>query len=45
MWQLFRDFLRNPGDVDGLAEKLEEKARTVWGPWLSSDSLSDQRRQ
>jgi alpha-glucoside transport system substrate-binding protein len=36
MWQLFRDFLRNPGDVDGLAEKLEEKARTVWGPSLTA---------
>jgi alpha-glucoside transport system substrate-binding protein len=32
MWQLFRDFLRNPTDVDGVAEKLEEKARAVWGP-------------
>jgi alpha-glucoside transport system substrate-binding protein len=34
MWQLFQDFLRNPRDVDGVAEKLEDKARAVWGPPL-----------
>jgi alpha-glucoside transport system substrate-binding protein len=36
MWQLFQDFLRKPGDVNGLAEKLEEKARTVWGPSVTA---------
>jgi ABC-type glycerol-3-phosphate transport system substrate-binding protein len=31
MWQLFQDFLRNPRDVDGIADKLEKQAKAAWG--------------
>jgi alpha-glucoside transport system substrate-binding protein len=31
MWQVFQDFLRNPQDVDGITEKLEQQAKTAWG--------------
>jgi alpha-glucoside transport system substrate-binding protein len=34
LWQLFQEFLRNPDDVDGIAGKIEDKARVAWAPWL-----------
>jgi ABC-type glycerol-3-phosphate transport system substrate-binding protein len=34
MWLVFQEFLRNPEDVDGVAQRLQEKARTAWAPFL-----------
>ncbi|HJU49026.1 MAG TPA: extracellular solute-binding protein [Gaiellaceae bacterium] len=31
MWKLFQDFLQNPDDVDGIADKLEQSAAKAYG--------------
>ena len=30
MWKLFQDFLKNPNDVDGIAQKLEAAAKKAY---------------
>jgi hypothetical protein len=31
MWQLFQEFLKNPADLDGITQRLEERAERAWG--------------
>jgi ABC-type glycerol-3-phosphate transport system substrate-binding protein len=31
MWKLFQDFLQDPSDVDGIAQKLEDSAKSAYG--------------
>jgi alpha-glucoside transport system substrate-binding protein len=31
MWKLFQDFLNNPSDIDGTAQKLEDAAKAAYG--------------
>ena len=31
MWKLFQDFLNDPSDIDGIAQKLEDAAKAAYG--------------